>query len=195
MKDLDELLRDDGATVDLDEVWPQVRRAGSGERRIVELLAGQAGGTGRRLLFGVRSLYDRSDRDMEVRVRAAETDVLEIAAWSLGCALNPDRSWWLRCTPAVLTGLGLEGHGANGLRLFPHRAVFAVGGQDGVTVFRENASGPLGDEAARFYLAWEGRQAITARLARPRPEPGPETDAEDLPLEEFLRQARRRVWS
>ncbi|GGL41006.1 hypothetical protein [Planomonospora parontospora] len=183
---------EDGATVDMSQVWPVLGKTGPPERAtaLVETLARQAGGAAQRLLFGVRSLSDRSDHDMLVHVDVVTGDLLEIAAWSPGCPLNPDRSWWLRCTLAVESATGFEAGGINGVDLRPHRTAFAVGGQDGVTVFQEDFGGPLGDIAARFYLAWEGRRALADRLGWRRPEPPSRT----LPLAEFLQQARKRVW-
>jgi hypothetical protein len=183
---------EDGATVDMIPVWSALQNAGRDERGIaaVEDLAREAGGAAQRLLFGVRSLFDRRVHDMLVQVDVVETDLVEITAWSLGCSLNPDRSWWLRCTLAANLAFGFEACGVNGVELRPHRLTFAVGGTDGVTVFQENSNGPLGVIAARFYLAWEGRRAIADRLGWPRPEPS----SGKLPLAEFLQQARQRVW-
>ncbi|WP_113702022.1 hypothetical protein [Nonomuraea lactucae] len=117
---------------------------------------------------------------------------MEITAWSLGCSLNPDRSWWLQCTLALELALGFEACGVNGVELRPHRLTFAVGGTDGVTVFQENYSnGPLGAIAARFYRAWESRRAIADRLGWQRPKP----PSGKLPMARFLQQARQRVRS
>ncbi|GIH96632.1 hypothetical protein ACFFMN_37105 [Planobispora siamensis] len=185
---------DDGATVDMGQVWSLTPGKIGHDKRgtaLVEALAGQAGGAAERLLFGVRSLFDRRDDDLTVQVDVEDGDLLEITAWSAGCSLNPDRSWWLRCTLAVESTLGFEAGGVNGVQLRPHRSAFAVGGVDGVTVFREDFGGPLGDIAASFYLAWEGRRAIADRLGWRRPEPPSGTPT----LAEFLRRARQRVWS
>ncbi|GAA4079863.1 hypothetical protein GCM10022248_55930 [Nonomuraea soli] len=181
----------DAATVDLNEVWPALLMSDPDVRGMaaVRELDRRAGGAARRLLFGTRSLFDRADRDMLVHVVVAE-GMLELAAWSPGCPLNPDRSWWLRSTLSVETELGFEGAGANGVHVRGYRTTFAVGGTDGVTVFRED-NGELSAIAAAFYLAWEGRRAVAGRLGWAPAE----LPSEALELEEFLRQALSRVWA
>ncbi|MFI6501302.1 hypothetical protein [Nonomuraea typhae] len=170
---------DDGSSVDLWEVWPLLEERGYDQWSTpVEALAGRAGGAGRRLLYGVASLFTRDDADLRVSVEDAGDDTLEIVAWSWGCAANPGRAWWLGFT------LSVRCH-ANGTG---NDLAFAVAGRDGVTVFRESAGGRLAGLACRFYLSWEGRAGIAARLGRPRtPLPAP------LPLERFLERVRRRV--
>ncbi|MFI6481729.1 hypothetical protein ACIBH1_27630 [Nonomuraea sp. NPDC050663] len=181
----------DAATVDLNEVWQALQMSEPDARGMaaVRALDRRAGGAARRLLFGARSLSDRADRDMLVHVLVVEGR-LELTAWSPGCPLNPDRSWWLRSTLSAETDLGFEGAGVNGVHLRAYRTVLAVGGTDGVTVFRED-NGRLGEIAAAFYLAWEGRRALADRLGWAPVEP----PCEALELEEFLRQARSRVWA
>jgi hypothetical protein len=156
-----------GQPVNLHEVWASLDDVRWDTRGLplVEILAERAGGLANRLLAGCRSLVARRDGNTHVYVNIKDDDVIQVVAWSLGGCWRPDRAWHLRTTWDVASDEWGE------IRLRPRwGAEFAVRGRNGATLFFDDENGTLHEIAARWYLAWEGRRAVRARLGISQPD-------------------------
>jgi len=157
-----------GTTVKLIDAWAEMDdiRWDTRGLALVEVLAERAGGLANRLLAGAQSLLSRRDGNTRVYVDSRDDGVIEVVAWSLGGCWRPDRAWHLR----TMWDVTWDQWGEIRLRSI-WGAEFTVRGRGGHTMFDDDEHGPIPEIAARWYLAWEGRRAVRARLGISQPDP------------------------